>query len=189
MDEETVHQLRKRLDEPLIVHGDGTKREVLREAGIEESESLIASTSNDETNLLICKTAKSLFSCRVITRVIKDEYTDLYKDIGTDVVVSDISATVGLLEKAAASNGLYGMITMGGKEGDVIEVDVADGSTADGSSIEDLDFPDLCTVGLIRRDSNLIPPRGDTVFEKGDQVVLVGKSEELISSIELFRTE
>ncbi|KXB00155.1 hypothetical protein AKJ40_01790 [candidate division MSBL1 archaeon SCGC-AAA259M10] len=155
-------------------------------AGIEEAESLVALTSNDETNLMVCKVAKDIASCRVIARVKKDEYADMYKDIGADIIVSAISSTVGLIEKAAVSSGLYGMITMGGKEGEVIEIKVSKNSEANGKAIKDLNLPKICTVGLIRREGELIAPRGDTVFEEGDQVILVGKSDEIISTIELF---
>ncbi len=112
VDEERAHRIRKKLDVPMVVHGDGTDREILKEAGIEEAESLVALTSNDETNLMVCKIAKDAASCRVIARVKKDEYANMYKDVEADVVVSAISATMGLIEKAAVSSGLYGMISM-----------------------------------------------------------------------------
>lgn len=185
-EEEKANRIRRELDVSLVIHGDGRDPDILKEAGIEEAESLVALTSEDDMNLMVCKVAKNTASCRVIARVKKDEYADMYKDVGADVVVSSISATMGLIEKAAVSSGLYGMISMGGKNGDVIEIEVKGSSLAEGNSIKDLNLPELCTVGLIRRGNELISPRGDTVFQKGDQVILVGKTEEIISAIEIF---
>lgn len=186
VDEERANRIRKELGTSLVIHGDGADPDILKEAGIEEAESLVALTSDDETNLMVCKVAKDIASCRVIARVKRDEYADMYKDVGTDVVVSAISATMGLIEKATVSSGLYGMISMGGREGDVIEIEVTENSEAEGKAIKELDLPELCTVGLVRRGGELISPRGNTVFEKGDQVILVGKTEEIVSAIELF---
>ncbi len=188
-DEERANEIRKKLDVALIVHGDGTNPEILREGGIEEAESLVALTSSDETNMMVCKIANDIASCRIIARVKNDEHTESFKDVGADVVISEISATTGLIETAAVSAGLYGMISMGGKDGDVIEIKVSENSEAEGKPIKDLDLHELCTVGLIRREGELIAPRGDTVFQKGDQVILVGKTEEIISSLELFHPE
>lgn len=186
IDEEVANRIRKELEASLVVHGDGTNPDILREAGIEGADSLVALTSDDETNLMVCKVAKDIASCRIIARVKKDEYAKMYKDVGVDIVVSAISATMGLIEKAATSSGLYGMISIGGREGDVIEITVTENSEAKGKAVKDLDLPEICTVGLIRREGELIAPRGDTVFQKGDQVILVGRTEEIISVIEIF---
>ena len=189
IEEETANRLRERLDVAKVVIGDGTNRDVLKDAGIEEADTLVALAPEDETNLLVCRIAKELFSGRVIARVQNDEYSDLFKEMEVDVVVSATSSTVGLLEKAAVSAGLYGMVTMGGEEGDVVEIEVTEGSEAEGKAIEELGLPELCIVGLIRREGELVSPEGSTVFQEGDQVVLVGKSERIISSIELFNQD
>lgn len=188
-DKETANRLRKELDISLVIHGDGKDLDVLKKARIEEAESLIALASKDKTNLLICKAAKDISSCRIIARVKKDEYADMLKDVGADIVISATSSTAGLIEKAAVSSGLYGMITMGGEEGDVIEIKVTEDSKAKGNSIENLNLPDLCTVGLIRRNGKPIAPRGGTVFQKDDQVILVGTKKELIPTIPLFHPD
>lgn len=188
-DVDRANKIRSELDAPLVIHGDGGDPDVLKDAGIEKADSLVAVTSDDETNLMICRLAKDLGSCRVIVRVEKEEYAEIFKDMGADVVISSLSATMGLIEKAAVSSGLYGMVSMGGEEGDVVEVKVSEGSKAEGKAIKDLNFSELCTVGLIRRKGELIPPRGTTVFQKDDRVILVGKSDEIILAIKLFQKE
>lgn len=189
IDEDRANIVRRELDVPLVIRGDGSDPDVLKDAGIEKADSLVAVTSDDETNLMVCRVAKDVGSCRVVARVEKDEYAEIFKEVGADVVVSSISATMGLIEKAAVSSGLYGMISMGGENGDVVEVRVSEGSKAEGKAIKDLNFSELCTVGLIRRKGELIPPRGTTVFQKDDRVILVGKSNEVILAVKLFQKE
>lgn len=62
VDEERANRIRQELDASLVVQGDGRDPEVLKEAGIEDAESLIALTSEDETNLMVCKAAKNTAS-------------------------------------------------------------------------------------------------------------------------------
>lgn len=44
IDEERANRIRKELDASLVIHGDGTNPDILKEAGIEEAESLVALT-------------------------------------------------------------------------------------------------------------------------------------------------
>ncbi|KXB02790.1 hypothetical protein AKJ45_00355 [candidate division MSBL1 archaeon SCGC-AAA261F19] len=61
------------------------------------------------------------------------------------------------------------------------------GSQAEGKRIKELNLPELCTVGLIVREGELIPAVGDTKLRENDRIVLVGRSKDVVSAIDLFR--
>jgi len=186
--EKRAQTLASELD-ALVIHGSGSNLDVLKDANAEKTDVLAAVTGSDEVNFMACKLAKEAGVPRVITRVNDSQQADMFKDVGADVTISPIDASIILFERAITGPGVYGMLSWGGSEADVIEVPVDEGSEAAGKLIEELDLPGLCTISLITRDSELVLPRGKTQFEEGDRVILAGKSEDVISAAEMFRKE
>lgn len=56
-----------------------------------------------------------------------------------------------------------------------------------GKAIEELDLPELCTIAIITREGELIPPRGETTLEAEDRVILAGRAEDVQSVSRMFR--
>ncbi|KXA96094.1 hypothetical protein AKJ37_06050 [candidate division MSBL1 archaeon SCGC-AAA259I09] len=188
VDEERAYKLTSELD-ALVVHGNGTNIDVLKDAGVENADALVALTPNDESNLMVCKLAKDLNVPRVVTRVNKSEHAKMFDDVGADVAISSITAAVGLFEKATTGPELYGLLSLGGDKADVVEVTVGEDSEAEGKTVEELNLSELCTIATITRKGGLIPARGGTVLKKNDRVILAGKSEEVSSATRLFRKQ
>src|SRR6056297_1190803 len=66
-------------EDVLAIHGDGTSIATLREAGIEEADMVIASTDDDETNLVTCGTAKTVHDPFTIARVKNVDYLETWR--------------------------------------------------------------------------------------------------------------
>ncbi|KXA94113.1 hypothetical protein AKJ37_00060 [candidate division MSBL1 archaeon SCGC-AAA259I09] len=185
-DERRAHELAAELDS-LVIHGTATDIDVLKDAGGEKADALVAVTASDEANFMAVKLAKELGIPRVVSRVNEEKLASAFEDLGADAAISLVDAAVTLYEKAITGPGMYGLLTLGGGEVEVVEVSVVEESGAIGETIKDLNLPDLCTVAMVTRKGELIPPRGDTEFEEGDRAVLVGKSEDVMSVARLFR--
>ncbi|KXB07607.1 hypothetical protein AKJ51_00965 [candidate division MSBL1 archaeon SCGC-AAA382A20] len=136
---------------------------------------------------MACKFADDLGIPRVVTRVNNPGHATMFEEIGADVAISYITATVGLYEKAILGPEVFGLLSMGGEKADVVEVTVGGESEVVGKPIKDLDLPELCTIAIITRDDELIPPRGETEIEEEDRVILAGDPEEVFSASKLFR--
>ncbi|MFW5911959.1 MAG: NAD-binding protein [Candidatus Hadarchaeota archaeon] len=187
LDEERAQELSSDLD-ALIINGSGSDTDVLKDANPEDADVLTAVTGSDEVNFMACKLAKKLGVPRVVTRVNDIEHADMFEDIGADVTIPPTSATIGLFERAITGPEIYGMLSLGGSRADVIEVTVSEGAEAVEKSIRELDLSDLCTIATITRGEELIRPRGDTKFEKGDRVILAGDSDNVSSAAKLFKS-
>ncbi|MCK4497560.1 MAG: NAD-binding protein, partial [Candidatus Aenigmarchaeota archaeon] len=81
MDEELCQVLADNLN-AMVIHGDGTKPDVLEEAGVKKADALVAVTSKDETNLLVCLVTREMSNIRMITRTTKEEYKKIFLKIG-----------------------------------------------------------------------------------------------------------
>lgn len=186
IDEERANYLASELD-ALVIHGNGADIDVLKEARVERADVLAALTANDEVNLMVCKIAKDMAVPRIVSRISRSEYSQIFEDLGVDVTISSIGAITKLFEKAISRPRIYGLMGHDESKADVIEVSVKENSKAEGKSIQKINLPDLCTISLVIREGKLIPPRGNTVFRKGDRIILAGKSEDVISTSKIFR--
>lgn len=179
-DENRAHELAAELD-ALVINGSGSDIEVLKEAGAEKADALAALAPDDEVNFMACKLAKELKIPRVVARVNESRHVGMFEDVGADVAISPINATIGLFEKAITGPQIYGLLSLGGQIADAIEVSVGKDSAASGQRIQEINLPDLVTIATITRGGELIPPRGRTVLQEGDRIILAGDPDQVIS--------
>jgi len=185
-DEQKAHELAARLD-VLVIHGSGTDVGRLRDAGVEKADVLVALTSADEVNLMACELAKKLGVRRVVSRVNDSKHTRLFEELGVDVTVDIIGSAVMLFEKAVSVPGVHGLLGIGRGRGEVVEVTVGVSSKAVSRKIKDRDMPKGCTLAMICRGDELIPPRGDTKLWAGDLVTIVGKPDAILKVAKYLR--
>lgn len=185
-DERRAHKLAAELD-TLVIHGSGTDLDVLKDAGSEKADVLVAVAQADEVNFMACKLAKELGIPRVVSRINEEKHASMFEDLGVDAAISFVSAAVTLYEKAATGPGMYGLLGVGGGKGEVVEVTVGENSGVIGETIRELDIPETCSLAMITRGDQLIPARGDTEINSNDRIIIVGKYEDVIEIARLLR--
>ena len=80
---ETISEL---LPHTLVINGDGTNIELLKEEGIEETDGFVAVTGYDEENLLVSLLAQHLGTKKVIAKISRTNYIPILEKIGVDAV-------------------------------------------------------------------------------------------------------
>ena len=185
-DEKRAHELAAELD-VLAIAGNGADIDVLKDAGVDKADVLVALTQADEVNLMACELAKKMGVSRVISRVNDEKHVKMFEELGVDVAIGIISAAVMLFEKAVSGPGVSGLLGIGGGKGEVVEVTVKANSKAVGKKIKDIRVPKGVTLAMITRGDELIPPRGETEIWAGDLVTVVGKSGDVLKVTRFMR--
>jgi trk system potassium uptake protein TrkA len=90
-----------------------------------------------------------------------------------DVSVSTPQLLTALVEEAVSVGSLVRLLQFQGGAAHLVEVTLADDSPAAGTAIADLGFPREATVVAVVRDDRLVVPRGDTVLQSGDEVLVL----------------
>lgn len=159
----------------------------LREAHLERCDVVVAATGDDEDNLVISLLAKQEFAVpRVIARVNHPQNEWLFNENwGVDLSVSTPHLITALVEEAVTVGRLVRILQFEGGNARLVEVTLADDSPAIDKSIRELDIPRNSTIVAVVRDEHVVMPRGDTVFEPGDEVLalVTPESEEEIRRI------
>ncbi|MFO1189034.1 MAG: Trk system potassium transporter TrkA [Alphaproteobacteria bacterium] len=167
----------RRLKRIVVLCADALDAEALKEANIASAETLVAVTNDDETNILTSLLAKRSGCNRVITLINKPSYAPLVTDLGVDVVVSPRGLTVSTILQHVRRGRVRAVRPIGDGFAEIIETEVMETSTLVGQSLRDSNLPDGMIIGAVVRGDQVILPRGDTVLEAHDRVIMLVRPE------------
>jgi trk/ktr system potassium uptake protein len=145
----------------------------LRAAGLERCDVLVAATGDDEDNLVVSLLAKQEFGVpRVIARVNHPKNEWLFNENwGVDLPVSTPHLITALVEEAVSVGRLVRILQFEGGSVRLVEVTLAENAPVVDQAIRDLEIPRDATIVAVVRGEHVVMPRGDTVFEAGDEVL------------------
>jgi trk system potassium uptake protein len=160
--------------EHAVQYGDATELWVLERAGIQRADMVIAVTGDDEDNMLICQVAKEKYLVdRIIARVNNPRNLQHFKLLDILPAVSATDLILRLIEHEVPKYGLVHLLDLEEEQLEIIEMEVADDAPAAGRRVIDIDLPDGSLIISVLREGGGIVPKGDTVIEAGDEVLLV----------------
>ena len=174
-DPELVEQRRGELPGVQWIAADACEVVSLDAAGFASVDVVVAATGDDEDNLVVSLLAKQEFAVpRVVARVNNSKNQWLFNESwGVDVSVSTPQLLTALVEEAVSVGSLVRLLQFQGGTTHLFEVTLAEDSPAAGVAIADLGVPrDATVVAIVRRD-RLVVPRGDTVLQPGDEVLVL----------------
>ncbi|NGM70703.1 NAD-dependent epimerase/dehydratase family protein [Natronolimnobius sp. AArcel1] len=161
------------------LEGDGTDASVLETAAADNAKAVIATTPDDDVNLLVCQLAKTTFDVdTVASRVNQPDNVDAFESLGVRAI--DLSmATAWSLENVLERPSLSAWMNELGRTGDVQEIEVT-ATDLVGKTIAELnaEIPDGVIVGLLtHRDGATEVPTGDHELRDGDRVTFLGQTD------------
>lgn len=160
--------------EHAVQYGDATELWVLERAGIQRADLVIAVTGDDEDNVLICQVAKEKYLCdRVIARVNNPRNREWFALLDIQPVVSATDLILRLIEHEVPSYGLVHLLDLRDEQLEIIEVEVLEGAPAAGKTVSEVALPDGALIISVLRAGGGFVPKGDTLIEAGDEVLVV----------------
>ena len=187
-DPEIVEELTYSLD-VLSIAGDGTSLDVLEDADVEDADIVIASTDNDETNLVACGTAKTVSDAFTIARVKKTNLLDTWRRakgaFGVDFMVGSDLLTAHAIVQIAGLPGAHDADVFAGGAVRMAEFEIDAESPIAGETIQEADRFESLTFAAIFREGEVTIPRGDTQIRAADRLVVIGSPE----SVQDFATQ
>ena len=175
-----AEEIANELESSIVINGDGLDEEILKEAKIEESETVLALTNDDENNIMACVLAeKTAPNKRTIAIVNKSNYSLLQSSLNIDDLVDPRMTTVSRIMEHVHKGTIGTVYSLFDGEYEFIEAKILEKSELLNKKIKDSDLPEHIRIGAIVRKEKVIIPRSSSVFEKGDLVVFLAKREHL----------
>ena len=168
-----------------VIHGDGTKLDVLQEANAQDVDLAIALTQKDEDNLVACQLCKKRFNAKRTIALLNDpNKTSFFYKMGIDSVVCAVSSVTSVIEQQEFLHRISNFVPI--KEGrlNIAEVPIAQTAPITGKKIWEIDLPHEVIIGCVFRGEQSIVPRGDTRILAGDVLILISANKQEISAIQ-----
>ncbi|MFD1563866.1 Trk system potassium transporter TrkA [Haloarchaeobius amylolyticus] len=169
-----ARELAENLPGTLVLQSDATDIDFLVREHVDESDLVVAALESDERNLLVSLLARRIGVERTIGVVEASEYVDLFETVGLDVGVNPRLVTAEEITRFTRARRTENVAMLESDRAEVLEIEVDSDSILFETRIEEAmaDLPDRIVIGAITRDGELITPRGETVVEAGDHVVV-----------------
>jgi len=186
-DKNRAEELANELSSSIVINGDGLDEEILKEANLEGTETVLALTNDDENNMMACVLAeKSGQKKRTIAIVNKSNYNLLQDSLNIDDLVDPRMTTVSRIMEHVHRGTIGTVYSVLDGEYEFIEARILEKSELLNKKIRDSNLPEDIRIGAIVRKNQVIIPRSNFIFEKDDLVVFLAKREQLKAVENIF---
>ena len=165
-------ELAEKLENVVVLNGDGTDRELLMEENVADVDIMVAVTGDEENNVLISLLGKALGAKKTVTRIGKLSYIPLVSAIGIDTVVSPRLSAIRAILQYIRKGKVICVAPLKGEGAEAIEFEALETSDIVNTPLSKVKFPKEAIVGAIVRGEEVIIPRGHNVIKPHDHLII-----------------
>ena len=186
VDNDQAKYAAQHLSRTVVLQGDALEAELMAEAGVDKTETLVAASNDDELNILAALQAKRLGAERAVAIVNRQSISSLVGQLGIDVVVSPRLITVSSILRYVRQGRIRAVHSVGEGFGEIFDIEAAEGAEITGKTVQKIEQAGMLLVGGIVRDEEFIPPKPEEIIRQGDRVVLLSHSDFVKKAEKLF---
>jgi len=191
---ERAELIASELNNTIVINGDALDEEVLIEANINEVQTVLALTNDDEDNLMVsvlvekfAKDNSELNDKRTMALINKPNYSLLQSSLKIDDFIDPRMNTVSSILKHIHKGTIENAYSILNGEYEIIEAEIIETSELINKELKNSNLPDEIRVGAILRGEEVVIPNSNFVFKKEDTVVLLAKKDFLHVVENMFR--
>lgn len=170
--EKKADDLADRFPNALLVKGDGSNVELLKEESLEAMDAFIAVTGNSETNIMSCLVAKSKNVKKTIALVENMDYFQLSHSIGIDTLINKKLIAANEIFRYVRKGDVVALTRLNNLDAEILEFAVKSNSAVANEYLRDINLPKFSIIGgVIRADEGIIPGADFKVLA-GDKIIV-----------------
>jgi trk system potassium uptake protein len=193
-DKDRAEYIAGELNNTIIINGNGLDEEVLSEANLEEVQTVLALTDDDEDNLMVSvlvekfsKDQEVSNDKRTMALVNKPNYSLLQSSLKIDDLIDPRMNTVSSILKHVHKGTIENAYSILNGEYEIIEAEIIESSELINKELKNSNLPDEIRIGAILRGDEVVIPRSNFIFKKEDVVVFLAKKDFLQIVENMFR--
>jgi trk system potassium uptake protein TrkA len=175
------------LDRTIVLQGDGLDRALLREAGVEDAESVVAVTNNEQVNILSSVIAKREGARRSMALINDEDYGALSESIGVDSFVDPRATTISTILQHIRRGRIKGLYSVGDGAAELIDAIALDTSPLVNKPLKEAELPEGVMIGAVYRNGEVSMPNSGTIIKPGDRIVLMALHDYVKDVEQMFR--
>ena len=176
------------LNNSIVINGNGLDEDVLAEANLNEIETVLALTNDDEVNLMLSVLVEKFSqNKRTMALINKPNYSLLQSSLKINDLIDPRMNTVSSILKHVHKGTIETAYSILNGEYEVIEAEIINTSELINKELKNSNLPEEIRIGAILRGEDIIIPRSNFVFQKEDIVVFLAKRDHLSVVENMFR--
>ena len=172
-DENLCTEVASELD-ALVICGNGTNSKLLEETNIEDADFFIATTGNDEANLLSCILVRKYNVPHIIARVSNPDHEEAFKEVGIDHVISPETAAAAQLQKLVTRPNAAEIMTLGEGDAEILDMTITNDRII-GKRFKEISPTKEYIIISAYRNGKLEIPQPDETIARGEKVTVLVK--------------
>ncbi|HUV49643.1 MAG TPA: Trk system potassium transporter TrkA [Anaerolineae bacterium] len=168
-------KLAAKLNKVVVLHGDGSDQELLKEENIQDIDVVVTLTNDEEINILASLLAKRMGARKTITKISKFSYFPLMSAIGIEQVVSPRLSAINTILQHIRRGKVLSSISIKGEQAEFMEAMALETSDIVGKPLKNISFPKGALVAGIIHEENFIIPAGDSIINPGDMIIIFAR--------------
>ena len=185
--DERAQYVANELNETMVIKGDGLDENILKEVNLEEIDTVLCITDDDEVNLMSALLCKKKGIPRVIAIANSHNYSLLQSSLKIDDIVDPRMTTVSTILKHVHKGKIDSVFTLDDGEFEIMQARVLENSELVNKTLENSSIPDGIRFGLIVREKQVLVPKKNLEFKINDIVILLSSRKQLKKVEQLFR--
>lgn len=178
-DEKRCEYLSEKLDNVLIIHGDGTDINLLEDENLDLMDAFIGATGYDEENLLMALVAKQSGVSKTIAKISRPNYIKIIDKLDLDVAFNPVNITASNILKFIRGGKVVSVSLLLGGQGEVTEIIVGEKVPAVGKTISEMKLPKGIIIGAIVHKDKIIIPDGNSIIYPDDRIIVFSLSSDI----------
>ncbi|HXK53590.1 MAG TPA: Trk system potassium transporter TrkA [Hyphomicrobiales bacterium] len=175
------------LSRTVVLHGSALDEEILREADVQQADTIVALTNDDQVNILCSVMAKRLGCKRALSLINNSGYSSFLRSLGIDAHVNPRTITVSKVLQHVRRGRIRGVHSVRDGMAEVLEAEALDTSPLVGKPLRELDLGSGLRIGAIYREGQIIIPRGTTLIQSNDRIVIFALADRVRQVEQMFR--
>jgi len=187
-DKKRAEIIANELNNTIVINGNGLDEDILSEVNLEDVETVIALTNDDEDNLMVSVLVEKFSKDKKTMALInKPNYSLLQSSLKIDDLIDPRMTTVSSILKHVHKGTIETAYSILNGDYEVIEAEIIETSELINKELKNCDLPDEIRIGAVLRKNEIIIPRSDFIFKKEDTVVFLTKKDQLPLVESIFR--
>ena len=186
LNREKSERLADKLENVLVINGDGRNLDLLKDEGIRKMDAFIAVTGSSEVNLLACQLAKKMGVRKTVAEVENLDYLPLAEEIGIGTIINKKLIAAGYIYRYTLHAHVAYAKCLTSTNAEMLELVAQPNSKITKSPLRELNLPKDMNVGGLIRDGKAIIVSGNTQVEVYDKVVVFAMQSSLAKIEKLF---
>jgi len=186
-DRDAAERAAEELERTVVLEGDGLDRMLLREAGSEDAETVVAVTDNDQVNILSSVVAKREGARRSLALINDPDYGPICDAVGVDRYIDPRATTISTILQHIRRGRIKGVFSLAEGEAEIIDAIALETSPLVDKPLGEANLPEGVIIGAVYRDGVVTMPTSQTVIRPDDRIVLMSLREHVRDVEQMFR--